>query len=524
MTECQQDTVLTLASAHALVLLEDGTVVGDPMERTTLDALEWQLTTGDQIGPKDKSKSKFNVQINVKRRFQFSSALKRMSTVVHATDGSGRKLIGSVKGAPETLKTMFTQLPDNYDQTYKYFTRRGSRVLALGHKVMNTDPSKLKDLHRDEVESGLTFDGFLVFHCPLKSDAVETLKMLADSSHRCVMITGDNPLTAVHVAQDVEIVDRDVMILDLKEGATSEEQLVWRNVDEDKIIPVDPSRPLDKGILRDYDICVTGAAMKQYEGKPAFIDLIQHTWVYARVSPPQKEYILSTMKSLGYITLMAGDGTNDVGALKQAHIGIALLNGTEEDLKKIAEHQRIERIKAVYEQQCKISKRFNQPPPPPPPALKAAYPELEATQQKAVSEMAQHRKKNTMEKFDLSSITDKMAEMDEDNEPPKIKLGDASCAAPFTSKLANVAAVTNIIRQGRCTLVATTQMFLILGLNALITAYSLSVQYLDGIKYGDYQQTITGILMSVCFFCISRAKVSLGPQTFRASTTDIFLF
>ena len=41
---------------------------------------------------------------------------------------------------------------------------------------------------------------------------------------QCVMITGDNPLTAVHVAQDVEIVDRDVMILDLKEGATEEDR------------------------------------------------------------------------------------------------------------------------------------------------------------------------------------------------------------------------------------------------------------------------------------------------------------
>lgn len=36
------------------------------------------------------------------------------------------------------------------------------------------------------------------------------------------MITGDNPLTAVHVAKDVEIVDREVMILDLKEGTTTD--------------------------------------------------------------------------------------------------------------------------------------------------------------------------------------------------------------------------------------------------------------------------------------------------------------
>jgi len=96
--------------------------------------------------------------------------------------------------------------------------------------------------------------------------------------------------------------------------------------------------------------------------------------------------------------------------------------------------------------------------------------------------------------------------MEGDDEVPKIKLGDASCAAPFTSKLSQVSSVTHIIRQGRCTLVATIQMYKILALNCLITAWSLSVQYLDGIKFGDYQVTITGMLMSVCFLCISRAK------------------
>lgn len=46
----------------------------------------------------------------------------------------------------------------------------------------------------------------------------------------------------------------------------------------------------------------------------------------------------------------------------------------------------------------------------------------------------------------------------------------------------------------------------ILALNCLISAYSLSVLYLDGVKYGDRQMTALGMLMSVSFITISRAK------------------
>ena len=175
-------------------------------------------------------------------------------------------------------------------------------------------------------------------------------------------------------------------------------ELVWRNVDESKIIPVDPSQPFDKSIFAENDICVTGAALKQFEAQPSWLELAKHTWVYARVSPAQKEFVLHTLRDLGYTTLMAGDGTNDVGALKAAHIGVALLDGSPEDLKAIAEHQKLERMKKVYEQQCKISARFNQPPPPPPPVLRDAYPELVKTQQAVAAGHQSAKKKNPMEK------------------------------------------------------------------------------------------------------------------------------
>ncbi|KAG8882698.1 hypothetical protein FRB97_007838 [Tulasnella sp. 331] len=521
--ETTQETTWCLAAAHALVQLDDGTIAGDPMERATVDALEWKIgkgmylhlnatwgslftikiywCLGDQVKPATTTALHQSV-IRIRRRFQFSSALKRMSTLSTLPNGT---VLVSVKGAPETIKTMLQTVPAEYDETYKYFTRRGSRVLALAWKnIGSLSPDKIKHLPRQQVESALTFAGFLVFHCPLKPDAVETLKMLADSSHRCIMITGDNPLTAVHVAKAVEIVDREALILDVREGAT--DQNVWRTVDDSKMISVNPADPIDQSLFDEYDVCVTGTALKQYEERAGWNVLVQNTWVYARVSPSQKETILTSLKTLGYITLMAGDGTNDVGALKQAHIGVALLDGTPEDLVKIAEHARNERIKKAYEMQLKVSQRFNQPPPPVPKDIAHMYPELVEAQKKALTNMETARKKNPMEKFDLTAITNSMADMDDDNEPPKIKLGDASCAAPFTSKLSNVSAISNIIRQGRCTLVATIQMYKILALNCLITAYSLSVQYLDGIKFGDYQVTVTGMLMSVCFLCISRAR------------------
>ena len=48
----------------------------------------------------------------------------------------GGKTLVAVKGAPETIKTMLAVVPDHYDDTYKWFTRKGSRVLALAMKEM----------------------------------------------------------------------------------------------------------------------------------------------------------------------------------------------------------------------------------------------------------------------------------------------------------------------------------------------------------------------------------------------------
>lgn len=555
-------TTLVLATAHALVKLDEGDIVGDPMEKATLNSLGWSLGRNDTLtGKAGKGNTGHLESVQIKRRFQFSSALKRQSSVAsvttteRTTSKKTRSTFVGVKGAPETIRDMLIKEPPNYDETFKYFTRNGGRVLALGYKYLSTDSelgqSRINNLKRETVEADLIFAGFLVLQCPLKEDAKSAVRMLNESSHRVVMITGDNPLTAIHVARQVEIIDREVVILDAPEHDHSGERLVWRSVDDKIGIPVDPSKPLDSTIIDQNDLCVTGYALAKFKDQPALTQILRHAWIYARVSPKQKEDILLGLKAAGYTTLMCGDGTNDVGALKQAHIGVALLNGSQDDLNKIAEHYRSTKMKELYEKQVSLMKRFNQPAPPVPAQIAHLYPPgpsnphyEKAMKQQATSKglvvatpdqskdivspgakaiqdangsltLAQQRQLKAQQA--AASIADKFTssmmeqELDE-NEPPRIKLGDASVAAPFTSKLANVIAIPNIIRQGRCTLVATIQMYKILALNCLISAYSLSVLYLEGIKFGDGQVTISGMLMSVCFLSISRARVCSPPS------------
>ena len=117
-----------------------------------------------------------------------------------------------------------------------------------------------------------------------------------------------------------------------------------------------------------------------------------------------------------------------------------------------------------------------------------------------------HQKKMREQQEKLKEMMKTMSEEGADGRAPMVKLGDASMASPFTAKHASVRPTVDIIRQGRSTLVTTLQMFKILGLNCLATAYVLSVMHLDGVKLGDTQATISGMFTAAFFLFVSHAK------------------
>ena len=110
------------------------------------------------------------------------------------------------------------------------------------------------------------FAGFLVIVCPLKSDSQTNIQQLKESSHhvwkndssicllllsQVVMITGDNPLTACHVAKELKMSSKKLLIL----SGDDNDDHHWESVSGAISLPLD----LSATDLRDkYDLCLTG--------------------------------------------------------------------------------------------------------------------------------------------------------------------------------------------------------------------------------------------------------------------------
>lgn len=221
----------------------------------------------------------------------FSSETRLMATL-HKNNGDQSYYIAA-KGAVEDILRYCTYMMDedgksNLSEAQKEqwkaiatkHAQSGFRILAFAFRESSGQESSF--LH------SLTLTGLIGFSDPPRPGVTDAIKECKKAGIRVIMITGDHPATAKNIA-------------------------------------------LQLGIASPGDDVMLGSDMKPY-GQLTAADRAQwlKTSVFARVSPEQKQHLVTVLQDEKLIVAMTGDGVNDAPALKKADIGIAMgLRGTQ---------------------------------------------------------------------------------------------------------------------------------------------------------------------------------------------------
>jgi cation-transporting ATPase 13A1 len=563
---------MVLAACHSLVSVNDA-LVGDPTEMAASRAAGWKHDAAQHrtVPAPDSPDAELIESVQVLHTYRFASQFQRMSVLVRVVPRRGGVaqlwLLG--KGSPEKVRELCSDAPPAFDRTYRSMAESGHRVLALAwRRLSDAEAARVAknagSLARDEAERGLHFLGFVAMSCLVRKDSAAAVQLLHGGALRVAMVTGDASLTALHVARQVAIASAEQPALLLATDAAEPDSKPphWepavQPAAERAAVPIAYRAADVAQLARSHVLVVSGPALRAAERVDAAGTraAAPHVSVFARMTPSDKEMLLRWLRENGDFTLMCGDGANDVGALKQAHVGLALLSGfgtantagegekmvheqTEEERKaaaRAAAARQAERSKQWAAERAKDVAEMKE--------LQQVYyrEEYEAAdaRQRSVGgaqgdeerRLARHgrdaapqrrahaqvwRRRGGGRRNALAAqaawMAADMGGQDDINGMPAVKLGDASVAAPFTSKLPSIRSCVDIVRQGRCTLVSTVQNQQIMSLNAMITAYSLSALAIDGVRFGEVQMIATSLLLSVAgmAFTYARPVEQLAP-------------
>ena len=152
-------------------------------------------------------------ELAIVRRFDFSSKLQRMSTLVKNI--SKPNFTCYCKGSPEKLKELCQPktIPADFNDQLNHYTSRGYRVLAMGSKVIQMDYNKALEVNRTFCEKDLVFLGLLIVQNKLKAATNPTLRRLTHRGHiRVRMATGDNIMTAVCVGRKSNLIEPNAVV------------------------------------------------------------------------------------------------------------------------------------------------------------------------------------------------------------------------------------------------------------------------------------------------------------------------
>ncbi len=211
----------------------------------------------------------------IAERFPAQQGWKQMGTVPFS---SARKWSAAsfadqgtwVLGAPEIV------MPSNSS-----VARKAGELASRGHRVILLAWTDYP-LNGDKLPRQLRPAAFITLGDKIREDAAATLRYFAAQGVQAKVISGDHPDTVAAIAREVGV-----------PGSA--------NAVDARYLPRQPE---------------------------AFADAVEQASVFGRVTPHQKRAMVQALQSRGHVVAMTGDGVNDVLALKDSDIGVAIGSGS----------------------------------------------------------------------------------------------------------------------------------------------------------------------------------------------------
>ncbi len=206
--------------------------------------------------------------IEIVKRESFSSKRKYMLTVVRVNSNKVTYVKGSIEKVLDFCD-LTQEERDFYEKDTEIYAKRAERIIAFAH----------------DSGEGFVFDGFCTISDVIRKEVYNAVIECKKAGIEVKILTGDNHETALAIAKKL-------------------------------------------GIASDFSNMATGAEIEKMS-EEELMEKLPRLTVIARSTPEVKLKIVNTLKKMGEIVAVTGDGVNDAPAIKNADIGISMGNGSE---------------------------------------------------------------------------------------------------------------------------------------------------------------------------------------------------
>lgn len=228
--------------------------------------------------------------VEVLEELPFTTERKYMATVVRSSVTGKRTLY--VKGAPEIVFGLSSRVSDNrtaeeVNRVLVGYQTQAMRTLGFAFRTFEDDDAEMPIRENRVCASSLEFLGIVAISDPVRADVPKAVQECLSAGIRIKIVTGDTIPTACEIGRQIGLVT-----------------------------PEDNERNF-----------ITGpefAALSDAELEERILDLK----IIARARPMDKKRLVETLQKKGQVVAVTGDGTNDAPALKAAHVGLSMGDGT----------------------------------------------------------------------------------------------------------------------------------------------------------------------------------------------------